>query len=242
VARKLRPLSPFPVQWFDPRDRLISAMEAEATQARDLVRTASFDPRWTQRSAIQRLLLSIFIRPYARLCAADRSAAELRNALVVRDLPRCTFQPGKVAETKTLPGNPIGAQGPDYAAALAARINRLRIDFEGTENILALKRTGPSISPAPSVCPDRKWIIDVFSGGAVIRLDPPLPDSPPALPTRHRVAMTSAQGLSAAFATRSTDSTSVSSRAASIIPSTCHPEPHVSSRAAARDLGGGLRK
>src|SRR2546430_208144 len=92
VARKLGESLPR----FDPRQRLIDAIEAEAWTDRFLVTTSRFDPNWTNRNAFSQALLNIFVRPFARICAAERAEDELRNAKIVRDLDRCVFEPPKL--------------------------------------------------------------------------------------------------------------------------------------------------
>jgi hypothetical protein len=179
AARKLGTTLPR----FDPRDRLVEALEAESRSDRFLVATSRFDRDWNNRSSISRALLAIFVRPYARLCAAMSAADQLRNVRIVRDMQRCVFQPPKYPEEHRPPIlNPIAAATASATTVRAVRSNRLLLDFEGTEKIAQAKSEG-AIRPA-SFCSDHKWMRD----GDVVHLEPPEPAANSALPTRHTIS------------------------------------------------------
>jgi hypothetical protein len=178
AARKLGTTLPR----FDPRDDLIDALEAESWNDRFLVATSRFDRDWNNRSVFTRALLTIFVRPYARLCAAISSVDQLRNVRMIRDFGRCVFQPPKYPEEHQ-PGiiNPIAARSVSATAVRAVRSNRLLLDFEGTEKIAQAKTEG-TITAACS-CPDHKWMFD----GGVVYLEPPVPVAHAALPPQRTI-------------------------------------------------------
>jgi hypothetical protein len=177
VARKVGQVSA--LQVFDARERLIDAFEAQAWTERFLVETSRFDPIWSARSAASRALITIFVHPFARFCAAQRSAGELRNALIVQTMGRCVFQSPKYPEDVSRILNPIEATASSSTASRAVRANRLLLDFEGNQKIEEVREKGAT--EATSICPDRKWIFD----GATLHLEPPIPTTAPALPAKH---------------------------------------------------------
>ncbi len=177
VARKIGQLSA--LQAFDARQRLIDAFEAQAWTERFLVETSHFDPVWNERSEVSRVLLTIFVHPFARFCAAQRSADELRNALIVQTMGRCVFQSPKYPGDVSRILNPIDAAPSSVTASRVVRANRLLVDFEGNQKIEEVRQKGAT--EAASICPDRKWIFD----GATLHLEPPIPTTAPALPTKH---------------------------------------------------------
>jgi hypothetical protein len=179
VARKLQPAGEFPLQRFDGRERMIDARQAEGWTFRRAVATTSFDPSWKGRSALERMLLDIFVRPYARLCAIERSSDELRNSVVMRRVDRCNFDPPKAADDTSRFPNPINTDSMSDAAKFAVRANRMLLDFEGTEKIQLLKRD-PSADVTRSMSPHRRWVFD----GRTLRLEPEVPLKLP-LPTQH---------------------------------------------------------
>ena len=166
---------------FDPRDHLIGALEAESWADRFLVSTSRFDNHWNDRGVFSRVVLAIFVRPYARLCAAKSAADQQRNVRIVRDLNRCVFQPPKYPEEHPAILNPIGVSTASATAIRAVRSNRLLLDFEGTEKIAQVK-SERAMTP-DCFCPDHKWLHD----GGVVHLEPSVPAANAALPTRHTI-------------------------------------------------------
>jgi hypothetical protein len=166
AARKLHPPAQFPLQRFDPHARLIDSIEAET-----LTRTISAP--W-------------LIRPYVRLCIAEASIDGVKAVRTIRNLSGCFFHaPSGKGEYLLVPFNPIGFISPLEASRFAARANRLLVDFDGTERVLAMKQG----SPAAGRSPCGAWIVD----HAVLHLVPPLPDAPPALPTHHEISADQAE-------------------------------------------------
>ena len=168
---------------FDPRDHLIAALEAESWTDRFLIATSRFDSDWNNRSVFTQALLTVVVRPYARLCAAMSAADQVRNVRIVRDLNRCVFQPPKYPDEHPGILNPISASTASATAIRAVRSNRLLLDFEGTEKIAQVKSGAPAILPASSICPDHKWLRD----GDAVHLEPAEPAANAALPTRHTI-------------------------------------------------------
>lgn len=166
---------------FDPRDHLIHALDAESWTDRFLIATSRFDRDWNKRSVFSRALLGIFVRPYARFCAARAAADQLQNVRIVRDLNRCLFQPPKYPDQHPAILNPIGVSSPSATAIRAVRSNRLLLDFEGTEKIAQVKTAG-AMTPE-CFCPDHKWLRD----GDAVHLEPAVPVANAALPTRHAI-------------------------------------------------------
>ena len=146
------------------------------------IATSRFDRGWNNRNALSRALLTIFVRPYARLCAAKSASDQLHNVHIVRDMNRCVFQPPKYP-AEHQPGilNPIGVSTASATAIRAVRSNRLLLDFEGTEKIAQVK-AGVAMT-AECVCPDRKWLRD----RDVVHLEPPVPAANAALPSRQAI-------------------------------------------------------
>ena len=160
AARKLGPPTQFPLQRFDPHARLIDSIEAETTT--------------------RRIFAPWFIRPYVRLCTAEASIDGMKAARTIQNRRGCFFQaPSGRDEFLLVPFNPIGFITPLEASRFAARANRLLVDFDGTERVLAMKRGSPAAGK--SSC--GAWVVD----HTVLHLVPPLPPAPPALPTRHQI-------------------------------------------------------
>jgi len=170
------------LQAFDARERLIDAFEAQAWSERFLVETSRFDPVWNDRNAASRALLTVFVHPFARFCAAQRSAGELRNAVIVRTFGRCVFESPKYSEEVPRILNPIEATTSSATAFRAVRANRLLLDFEGNQKIEEVRQKGTT--DATSICPNRKWILD----GASLHLQPPIPTTAAALPAKHTLS------------------------------------------------------
>jgi len=159
VMRKLDPHYGVSIPSFDPHQMLIDAIAA-------------------QDARILKLSAPWYARPYARLCAAESAYSGLRQAMIIHNLRGCRFDAPRDLDAKPrVPFNPTGVLS--EGAWLAARANRLVLDREGTERVLAAKSGGQP--PATGECSDRKWILE----GNVLRLEPPLPATAPALPTRH---------------------------------------------------------
>ncbi|HEY8133163.1 MAG TPA: hypothetical protein VII12_14880, partial [Thermoanaerobaculia bacterium] len=160
AARKLDPPEHFPLLRFDPHARLTDAVEAE--------------------TATRRIRAPWIIRPYVRLCVAEAAVDSVKAKRTIQNQRGCFFQAPPVKDEFLLvPFNPIGFISPLEASRFAARANRLLVDFDGTERVLAMKR-GLS-ADGKAAC--GTWVAD----RTVLHLEPPLPPAPPALPTRHQI-------------------------------------------------------
>ncbi len=161
VARKLAPPAQFPIRRFDPHEEYVKALADDGREA------LHERPPW----------LAV---PYVRLAAAERAGSLLREAQIVRRMRGCRFAPAARSEVRErVPFNPFGVFG--GGARLAVLCNRMLLDFEGTEKVLALKRGMPA---GGSACRDRQWKVE----GNVLRLEPPLPATAPALPAHHEIS------------------------------------------------------
>jgi hypothetical protein len=159
VARKLDPPAAAALPSFDPHQRLIDGIAAQSAEIRKL------SGPW-------------YARPYIRLCVAESAYSALRQAMLIRDLRGCRLDAPAGSESQPMvPFNPTGLM--EGGARYAVRANRLLLDREGTESVLAVKGGGTPV--ATSRCRDRKWVIE----GDNLRLEPPLPATAPALPTGH---------------------------------------------------------
>lgn len=165
VARKLGIALPA----FDAREPLVDAFQAEAWTDQFLVRTSRFDPDWDNRNEVSRALLTVFVRPYARICAARAASGQLRNAVIIRNFPRCVFQAPKYPDEHPWLVSPIEVLSAATAASRAVRSNRLLLDVEGTQRIAQAQSEGTISST--SMCTDRSWKFDA----GVVHLEPPLP-------------------------------------------------------------------
>ena len=160
AARKLDPPAQFPLQRFDPHARLIDSIEAE--------------------TATRRISAPWFIRPYVRVCIAEATVDGVKAVRTIRNLRGCFFQAPPVKDDFLfVPFNPIGFISPLEASRFAVGANRLLVDFDGTERVLAMKRGLSAAGKAACGA----WVVD----RTVLHLVPPLPPAPPALPTRHQI-------------------------------------------------------
>jgi hypothetical protein len=161
VARKLSPPAQLPIRKFDPNQHWIDALKLDA--ARMLQRRADW-----------------YTLPYVRLAAAETANSEMRGLRALQRARGCRLdRPPSTNPAAYVSFNPFGVFGD--GEWLAIRGNRMLLDFEGTEKVLALKRGNVSET---SACPDRRWKVE----GNVLRLQPPLPPAQsPALPARHAI-------------------------------------------------------
>ena len=121
-----------------------------------------------------------FIRPYVRVCIAEATVDGVKAVRTIRNLRGCFFQAPPVKDDFLLvPFNPIGFISPLEASRFAVGANRLLVDFDGTERVLAMKRGLSAAGKAACGA----WVVD----RTVLHLVPPLPPAPPALPTRHQI-------------------------------------------------------
>ncbi|HSP17732.1 MAG TPA: hypothetical protein VLV78_23510 [Thermoanaerobaculia bacterium] len=162
VARKLAPPALLPIRRFDPHEQWIDALATDAEE------TLKERGAW-------------FVTPYVRLAAAESADSDLREAAVIRRLRGCRFDlPREWQVSERVPFNPFGVFG--GGAEFAIHGNRMLLDFEGTEKVLALKRGQLN---ERSRCGDRHWRVE----GNVLRLEPPLPPArPPSLQTHHEIS------------------------------------------------------
>lgn len=194
VLRKLgTPSGALEALRFSPRHKMIEARQVEAATIGGMILRASFDDRWDDRGWAQRLLLSILVRPYLRLCAAGRIKSNLRDALFIRSYPRCRFEQEEVDEARVLfPWNPIDSG--TYPVRATIRANRLLLDFEGTEKVLQVKQERLQVaSPelARSFCPSGKWLLEPVEGALMLRYTLPVPEKSGGLPVRYEFRIAS---------------------------------------------------
>lgn len=160
AARKLDPPATWPIERFDPYQ---AAFDAFATE-----------------SDVATIRVPWYVRPYQRLALAESMKSVLEQVYIVRRMRGCRFTvPQDVSHPIRVSFNPIGLFN-GAGTRLAARANRLMIDREGTDRVMAMKR-GDTATVSSAICPDRKW---TFSGGA-LRLQPDLVAPVPGLPAHH---------------------------------------------------------
>jgi hypothetical protein len=178
VARKIGPAAAIAPLRFSPHQAMLDVQAAHARALSRALADMSSDENWNKRSAAQRFFLTVLVHPYLRLCATETIRSNLRNAIFIRDYPRCRFEPAKVEQPRTfLPWNPIDVWV--LPARGTTRANRLLLDFEGTEKIASWRGE----REMPSHCPGGKWL---FENG-VLRFTLPVPEKEGGLPTRHEL-------------------------------------------------------
>jgi hypothetical protein len=120
VMRKLEPPANVALPSFDPHQRLIDAIAAQAA------RIGKMHPPW-------------YAQPYGRLCIAESVNSAAREAKAIRDgRGRGTNAPDDAEASPRVPFNPTGVL--NGGARLATRANKLLLDREETAVSLAARK------------------------------------------------------------------------------------------------------